>query len=108
MITACTSFFPFFSPACVTCTLNIYCKRTDVAEQTSLQSHAQSNSDAPSWMVDYDELKMENLLGHGAFGDVWTAQFRGQTVPPHHNCHITPHKNTKQKNRQNKHSSDVN
>ncbi|XP_065841485.1 uncharacterized protein [Oscarella lobularis] len=32
------------------------------------------------WSVNSDEVKFERVIGQGAFGDVWTAQYRDQTV----------------------------
>ena len=45
----------------------------EIAEQTVEQL---SNI----WSVDTDEVKFKRVIGQGAFGDVWTAEYRDQTV----------------------------
>jgi serine/threonine protein kinase len=53
---------------------------TNIVEPTIVIDRPRSSRSEAAWMVDYKELKFENMIGSGAFGDVWTAQFRGQTV----------------------------
>jgi serine/threonine protein kinase len=36
--------------------------------------------DRKPWMVNWDEIKLEEVIGHGSFGEVWVGMFRGKKV----------------------------
>jgi len=36
--------------------------------------------DRKPWMVSYDEIKLEEIIGNGSFGEVWSGSFRGKKV----------------------------
>lgn len=60
--------------------------KVDMAQISRVELTVEAGPSGPerkerkAWMVDFNELKLQKIIGHGAFGEVWQGLFRGKKV----------------------------